>query len=743
MQRLSVDLTQWEKNNFNSSSSNMPDINIIFPSREIYFSPALLHVMHLSDKSCPRTLDQWFELCHPENHIQIAKIERALNSNENFLSVIRKLYCGDGVYRSFRLDAFIQRGNDGRPVRMTGTETLALSAWLSLAEEGDRIESEDRIFEAVNVQGVMTLRDVTMIEDIQRENETLRREIQRRIFMGTHTDITLPNDTGREGILRGDIEEIINMALNVLTGNNQLKALRRSMSDTNFMIGIAGLTSSGKSTFINALLGESLIPGQTRATTNIPVICREGETRHARVFYQDGRHEDIRGDKLNTEYMKNIASENYNSGNRFGISRIEITIPGSMIPEGFCFADTPGADALAGSGGSALRNILPEFDMIFYVTPLRSRLKGSDYDFLKNILTLNKRIVFVLSQIDLERDDSEAGKVIRSSNEKILSDIKALREDMMKSSGLDVDVIPVSSKNALEKFYSRNDSKWNDSNIEGIVNYLAPLMHNTYSHALTLRAERTLNIIESSLAHSDITGSSRWRLGDAAEKLRAILRGCEGMPDLAHAYSFSQSVRVKTESKYNLLGSLMASMREREFRTRFFELKSISGTRKIILLSAERNHSMKLFARLSHNLMREYLPDGDASSDEWLCSGHVMPFGCINLPVMSPGDTILIAPSDSRLKNNIDWHKLFREYTPVVSVDLARVDSGLSDLSHSPYITGLALSDWVLSFGNAGMFDTRQIDLVSQVPGRVKEFIEINGLKTPEWFIFENYKVFQ
>ena len=152
---------------------------------------------------------------------------------------------------------------------------------------------------------------------------------------------------------------------------------------------------------------------------------------------------------------------------------------------------------------------------------------------------------------------------------------------------------------------------------------------------------------------------------------------------------------------------------------------------------------MKLFARLSHNLMREYLPDGDASSDEWLCSGHVMPFGCINLPVMSPGDTILIAPSDSRLKNNIDWHKLFREYTPVVSVDLARVDSGLSDLSHSPYITGLALSDWVLSFGNAGMFDTRQIDLVSQVPGRVKEFIEINGLKTPEWFIFENYKVFQ
>ena len=388
-----------------------------------------------------------------------------------------------------------------------------------------------------------------------------------------------------------------------------------------------------------------------------------------------------------------------------------------------------------------MRNILPEFDMIFYVTPLRSRLKGSDYEFLKSILALNKRIVFVLSQIDLERDDTEAGKIIRSSNEKILSDMNALRDDMKKFSGLDADVIPVSSKNALENFYSRNDSKWQNSNIEGIVNYLAPLT-NTFSHALALRSERTLKIIEAALSKGDVTGSSRWRLGGIAEKLRVIIRGCDVMPDLSHAYSFSENVRTNSESKYNLLGSLMASMREREFRTRFFGLKTLSGNHRIILLSADRNQSMKLFARLSHNLMLENLPDNGASFDEWLYSGHTMPFECINLPVMSSGDSVLIAPSDSHLRNNIDWHKLFREYTPVVSVDLARVDSGLSDLSHSPYITGLALSDWVLAFGNAGMFDTRQTDLISQVPGRVKEFIEINGLKTPEWFIFENYRIF-
>lgn len=747
MQRLSVKLTQWQNENFNSSSEFPPDINIIFPSREIYFSPALLNSMRLNDKNCPKTLDQWFELCHPGNHIQVAKIERALNSPDvNFISVIRKLYCGDGVYRSFRLEALIQRDKDGRPLKMTGKETLALSAWLSLADDGDIIECEDsngrvRILEAVSIHGVMTLRDISELEDIKRENEILRREIQRRIFMGTRNDITLPDDKGTEHILRGDIEEIINMALNILAGNNQLKALRRSVSEKEFMIGIAGLTGSGKSTLMNALLGEKLIPSRSRSTTNIPVICRNGEKRSAKIFYQDGRHEEIDGYKLNAGYMKNIASDNHDSGKRLGISRIEITMPGSMIPEGFCFADTPGFDALTGSGGSALRNILPEFDMIFYVTPVRMRLKGSDYEYLKSILALSKRIVFVLSQTDIECDDTEAGKVIRSMSEKIMSDIESLRHDMKNFSGVEADVIPVSAKYALDKFYSRNDSLWRDSNIEGIVNYLVPLRHKL-SNALTLRAERTLKVIESALSKGEITGSSKWRLGDIAGKLREILKKCEPVPELSHAYSLSENAKPVSESKYNLLGSLMASMREREFRSRFYALKTLTGRKKIILLGADRNQSMKLFARLSHKIMLENLPDGGVSSEEWLYSGYAMPFECINLPVTNSGDDILIAPSDTFLKNNTDWHKLFREYTPVISVDLARIDSGLSDLSHSPYITGLALSEWVLSFGNAGMFGARQTDLISQVPGRLKEFVETNGINSPEWFIFENYKIF-
>ena len=742
-----IRLAEWERDNFINSVMSSA-VTVMFPSREIYFSPEHLRVMRLNIDTCPKTLDQWYELCHPEDHMRLSRLEAAVYGRENTVSITRRLYCGDGYYRNFRLDAEIQRDISGRPTKLTGCETLALSAWLANAQEGDRIECSEpdgrtKILEAIRIQGIMTLRDIGQIEDMENENMRLRREIQRRIFAQSPNIPELPEDFSRPAIIRTKLEDSINSALNVMTGDNRLKALRRSLNETCLTIGVAGLTSSGKSSFLNALLGERLIPEQTRATTNIPIICREGPLRTAKVFYQDGRCDEIRGSKLTASYMKNAASEVYNPGNKSGISRIEITIPGAMIPKGICFADTPGFDALAGSGGVALRNVLPELDMIIYVTPVRARLKGADYEYLRMLMTMNDRIVFVLSQIDLERDDSEAGKVIHSAHDKILSDISAIRRDMKNFCGKDFDVIPVSSKNALEKFYDKKSQAWYDSNIEDAVKYFSVLGNNPFTRALMLRAERTLRIIDGAVERREVTGSSRWRLQEAAGKLKKILADGADVPSMPESYSFAESVITPKNKPDSPLTGLIISMKELEFRRRFFELEAFNVKNSAVLLGAEREQSMKLFARLSHNLMAESLPDGGVTSGEWLFTGRVMPFECVRVTVTGSSDNILIAPSDAKIQPNVDWHKLFRDYVPVVSIDLARVDSGLSDLVNSPYITGLALTEWVLAFGNAGMFDTRQIDLVSQVPKRVGEFVELNGLKSPEWFIYENFEIFR
>lgn len=738
-----LSLTNWERSQF-VNHSYIPDLTVMFPSREIYFSPGLLKVLHFTESASPKTLDQWYELCSPDDHTVISQLERAIYGHDDTISLTRKLYCGDGVFRSFRLDAIITRDSHSKPVKLYGRETSALNAWLEGASDGDKIECEDskgrvRTLEAVEINGTMTLRDCGELSDMEQENIRLRREIQKRIFSPVPTVIQeyrIPDD---DIFLRSAIEENISLALNVLTGNSRLKALRRSVNEPSLTVGVCGLTGSGKSSFINALLGQRLIPEGLRTSVNIPIVCREGETRCARIYYQDGRTELINSRKLTASFVREAASETFTGS---GVARIELTIPGALIPQGICFVDTPGYDDLAGTGGAALRNILPELDMIIYITPVRSSLKGSDREYIRQIMSITGRIVFVLSQTDLESDDTEAGRVISSAQDKINAGMKAIREDMSRQWGREFDVIPVSSRYAIDKFYYRNSPEWRASNVEGLMNYLTAQSINPFTRALIFRAERALKILDSALKHEGLTGSSRWRLQEYALNMRKVLHGRENMPAVSGVSRSGVVVRPSLGKGKNLLSSLITSLREHDFRNRFFALKSFHGERKALLLGADRSQSLKLYARIAHNLMYESLPEGNVSACEWLSSGYDVPFSTIRMPALRPGENFLIAPSDSDIHDNIDWRNLMKNYTPVVSVDLARIDSGLSDLSRSPYLTGLALYDWVLSFGNAGLFGTRQKDLVQQVPERVKEFAEASGLKSPEWFIYENYRIF-
>ena len=714
-----IKFSEWERKNFINSSGE-PGLTVIFPSREIYFSTELLHLMRLEISTCPKTLDQWYELCHPSDHAKLSKLENIIyNSHENFFSLNRKLYCGDGFYRNFRLDAFIQRHSDGRPIKLSGNEILGLSAWLSDADEGDTIEITDdsgrvKILEAVRVAGVMTLSDITVKEDLERENLILRHEISRRIFSPFPTELKISEKNSLQNdIIFNSLNENIDAALNILTGNAQLKALKRSLNSQCLNVGVVGLSGGGKSALINALTGENI------NIKNVPVFFREGEKKPAKIFYQEGRIDEGLGIR---DKALNFINE---------AARVEITIPGALIPENICFVDTPGRDAFTGSG--TLKNILPELDFIIYVMPIRSRLKGSDYKFIEELGFRRKEIIFALTQIDLERDDDEAGKIIKTASEKISGDIDAIKNDMKNFNGLDFEVIAVSSKIAAENFYNRNSGEWKNSNIESVISLLKVLNDNSTERALILRAQRALKIIERSR-----TDLLKWKLDTIIEKLKGLGIRNEGLGIRNEGLGIKKiTASSPITDKSSLFSSLITSMREHSFKSRFFSLETFNGKRKAMLLSADRNMSLKLFARLSHNLRLETLPEGSASSFEWLCTSELMPFGCIKLTSssLSSDENILIAPSDYLLKNNINWQKLFNDYVPVVSVDLARLESGLSDLAYAPYITGLAVSKWILAFPNAALISN------GNYKNKIKEFSEENGLIAPEFFVYENYKI--
>ena len=116
----------------------------------------------------------------------------------------------------------------------------------------------------------------------------------------------------------------------------------------------------------------------------------------------------------------------------------------------------------------------------------------------------------------------------------------------------------------------------------------------------------------------------------------------------------------------------------------------------------------------------------------------------INSAALASDEKILIAPPDYLLKKedfDNKFKKIFKDYTPVVSVDLARLESGLSDLINAPYADVLAKSKWILAFPNAALLKDDNGVSIEELKDGIKNFCGNSGIKAPEFFIYENYVI--
>lgn len=200
-------------------------------------------------------------------------------------------------------------------------------------------------------------------------------------------------------------------------------------------IGVIGITSSGKSTFLNAIIGEhELLPEQAKATTNLLVYCRRGQLQ-MEVYYDNGRPpEKFSGEEVTPRLVKSFCTEDHNPKNRKRVTKVIISTPSMRFDDQFELVDTPGLDAfgLEYHEELTLRRFLRESDIVIYMTTIRNPLKKADLRVLEKIIQQDVRVVFVQSGIDLECNDTQSGRVLESCEEKLRKHLKRLKNDVQK-----------------------------------------------------------------------------------------------------------------------------------------------------------------------------------------------------------------------------------------------------------------------------------------------------------------------
>jgi small GTP-binding protein len=150
-----------------------------------------------------------------------------------------------------------------------------------------------------------------------------------------------------------------------------------------FLLVIAGEFNSGKSSFINALLGERVLPeGVTPTTDRINVL----------------RHGSEVSELLRAAYL------------------LERTHPAEVLRE-INIVDTPGTNAIIRRHEELTRDFVPRSDLVLFVTSADRPFTESERGFLEQIRQWGKKIVFIVNKIDIVPRPEEREEVVRYVSE--------------------------------------------------------------------------------------------------------------------------------------------------------------------------------------------------------------------------------------------------------------------------------------------------------------------------------------
>lgn len=185
-----------------------------------------------------------------------------------------------------------------------------------------------------------------------------------------------------------------------------------------------GETSSGKSSIINSLIGENILPVKASPTTGAITEVAFMPGINANEYYainKDATMEVL--DKHGLEYLAEHPDEN--------LSRLRLCTPTSnIIPNGCHIFDTPGYGSIVNEHEEVLKNFLPNADIVVYTVSYRIGIQDSDFVFLqslKELLSEDAKVILVINRSP-EQTDITDKKVQAIQN--IVSDLVGSRMDV-------------------------------------------------------------------------------------------------------------------------------------------------------------------------------------------------------------------------------------------------------------------------------------------------------------------------
>ncbi len=257
----------------------------------------------------------------------------------------------------------------------------------------------------------------------------------------------------------------------------RLAELQDRLAKGRFHLAVLGQFKRGKSTLLNALIGEEIAPCAVIPLTSIPTLVRYSESKQVSITHIDGHSYAIAPQEI-ADYV----TEERNPHNRKKVRQVEIGYPAPLLSHGIVLVDTPGIGSTFTHNSITTLEFLPHCDAGLFLISPDPPITETEVIFLRTVRKQVDHFFFVFNKVDT-LDHNERGQLIEFF-------YKVLREQLGINN--QISLFTVSARQGLQARLAKDDSLWRSSGMAEIerflINFSAREKTEVLHRAITKRA---------------------------------------------------------------------------------------------------------------------------------------------------------------------------------------------------------------------------------------------------------------
>ncbi len=234
-------------------------------------------------------------------------------------------------------------------------------------------------------------------------------------------------------------------------------------------VGIIGVTSSGKSTLINALLATNVLSSAIAPSSGQLVCCSYGEKYFAKIEFDDDKESVILEDESFTpEQLMEYSDERKNSKNKKSVKSIEIFSPNFDLGKDVLIIDSPGLEAygLEVHEKITLETLVPTIDVCVYVSTIKTNSDVKAKDVLNVVARYGCPTVMVQNMLDSVKPSPSGDRTAEENAKGYYNRIRKIVDSSEIRNKDDVEIVQISAEYARRWRLKEQDIEVNDVSAE-------------------------------------------------------------------------------------------------------------------------------------------------------------------------------------------------------------------------------------------------------------------------------------